>query len=125
MPIYISTPIILIVALLACLIGTLLTKETDKETLVNFYKKTRPYGLWKPVETTIDPELVESVKKERNTDLVSLCIAVPWQVCMFMTPMQAMLHNWIPMGGWLAALVVLTIGLYFNWYKKLPEEVNE
>ena len=81
-------------SLLATVIATLLTSPTDEETLVNFYKKTRPFGLWKPVSALIDLKKFTLIKKENRRDIIAICFALPWQIVLFLTGMTVILKRW-------------------------------
>ncbi|MCI0696605.1 Na+:solute symporter [candidate division KSB1 bacterium] len=49
-------PIILVVSLAGCFIGTFATKPDDLEVLKKFYKTVRPWGFWKPVHVLVITE---------------------------------------------------------------------
>ena len=42
-------PLVLLLSLIGCLAGTLLTKPDDEEVLKDFYRRVRPWGFWGPV----------------------------------------------------------------------------
>ena len=43
-------PIIFVLSILGCLLGSLLTPPDDMEKLKSFYKNVKPWGFWKPAE---------------------------------------------------------------------------
>jgi hypothetical protein len=54
-PIYMDTldlyyfPVILLISIAGSIIGTFSAPATDEKVLMNFYRKTRPWGFWKPI----------------------------------------------------------------------------
>ena len=46
-------PVILIISLIGCFAGTLLTKPDNEEVLKDFYMKVKPWGFWKPVHEKV------------------------------------------------------------------------
>ncbi|MGE5497121.1 MAG: sodium:solute symporter family transporter [Syntrophothermus sp.] len=119
MPEYISFLIPSAASVLGCLAGTLLTKHTDISVLRNFYSITRPFGFWGPVRSGLNPEKVESIRKENRQDIISVFIAVPWQIIFFMTGMMLVMKNWQNFYILLTVLIVLSVLLYFIWFRKL------
>lgn len=98
---------------------SLLTTKTDNKTLVNFYKTTRPFGFWGPVRKLFKPADIQEVNKENRRDIISIFIAVPWQIVLFLTPMAFMTKQWTNFFILAAVLVVLSVSLYFTWFRHL------
>jgi hypothetical protein len=46
-------PIIFVISIIGCILGTLLTKPEDDDILKKFYKNIRPWGFWKPVHKLV------------------------------------------------------------------------
>ena len=107
------------ISLLGLIIGTLLTKPTDDKVVENFYRVTRPFGFWKKYKKRLNPEQVKSIDAENRQDLRSLLMAIPWQITFFLFMMSLVLKVWPQIFVLAIILVALSIGLYFNWYKKL------
>lgn len=109
-----------IFAFAATIIGCLLTKPTDMKTLVYFYKKTRPFGFWKPVRKYLETEQLAYIDGENRRDIASLPFAFLYQVTLFMLPMLVIIHEFgATFIGVLAVLVISIVALYFLWYKNL------
>jgi hypothetical protein len=49
---------------------------------------------------------------------------VPWQVVLFLTGMAFILKSWTQFGVLSVILVILSVGLYFNWFRHLSTEVE-
>ncbi|HIK12168.1 MAG TPA: Na+:solute symporter [Oscillatoriaceae cyanobacterium M33_DOE_052] len=111
-------------SLLGCLVGTLLTPPTDSAVLDNFYKVTRPFGFWQPIRQQLPPNIQAKIKSENTRDIIATIIAVPWQLVLFMTGMMFVMKQWDNFGVLLLVLILLSIGLYFTWFRHLSKEVK-
>jgi solute:Na+ symporter, SSS family len=114
-----------IVSFAATIIFSLLTPPTSPEILENFFVKTRPFGFWNPVRNKLSPLLVKDIKDENKMDILSTVLAVPWQLFLFITGMVFMMKDWAVFGKSLFALILLTVGLYFLWYRRVISKVEE
>ena len=125
LPEYMNYVIVLSSALIGCIIGTLLTSPVPRENIVEFYRRVRPMGFWGPVKIHVSEEERRRIKKESRWNLRSIAICAPWQWLMFLTPMYFIMHHWTGFGVTFSGLIIFTILLYFNWFKKLPEMRKE
>ncbi|MEO0293240.1 MAG: sodium:solute symporter family protein [candidate division WOR-3 bacterium] len=116
-------PLILVISTVASILGTLLTEPEKDEILMDFYKKVRPWGLWKPI--------YEKVKKEdpnfeRNKnffrDMINVIVGIIWQTNFVLIPIYLVLREFVPMYVSIGLLIVTSIFLKFNWYDKLEKE---
>ncbi|MBN2416320.1 sodium:solute symporter [bacterium] len=112
------------ISLLATIIGTYLTKPTDIDVLVAFYRTTRPFGFWKPVKERLQSRVIEQMDKENRRDKLSIFLAVPWQIVLFLMWISVMMKRWDQAGLLLAVLIALSVGLYFAWFRHLSTEVT-
>lgn len=123
-PEYYSFLIATSASLVGVIIGTYAAKPTDEETLLEFYKRTRPFGFWGPIRKKIAAETMQEINKENRRDILSTFLAVPWQVILFLTGMAVILKRWDEL-LWLGIiLIILSLGLYFNWFRHLSTEVR-
>jgi hypothetical protein len=60
------------------------------------------------------------MKREHRYDIISVPIALCWQFCMLMLPMQLIIREYQAAAITGGVLVAALIGLYFTWYTKLP-----
>jgi hypothetical protein len=111
-------------SLLGCIIGTYLTPPTEQAVLENFYKTTRPFGLWKSVKNVFSPEILRQIKKENQRDIVSTVIAMVWQLSLFLSAMMVVLGQWDKFAVLITVFGISSVVLYFNWYRHLSEEVK-
>jgi len=100
-------------SLLGLIIGTYATQPTDENVLREFYKRTRPFGLWGRIRKAIPSHIMSKVNAENRRDIISVCMAVPWQVILFLSMMMIILRRWDSF-TWLAIiLAILSVGLYY------------
>jgi len=109
---------------MGCIIGTFLTKPTDLEVIDNFYKITRPFGFWGIVRKNLPANIQQKIHNENRRDILSTFIAIPWQLTLFMLGITFMMKRWDIFGNLLVSFIMLSIALYFTWFKYLSKEVN-
>jgi len=105
------------IGLAASIGGTYLSGPTDRKTLEIFYQKTRPFGFWKPLRSTLAPEAQKAMSDEHRRDLFAVPIAVSFQILLFLTPMLAIVGNWTATLVCGVALVFLLIGFWLIWLR--------
>ena len=123
-PEYVAFSVAAGTSLISMVIATLVTNPTDKNVLLEFYRKTRPFGFWKPVRDQYPDKVMENINRENRRDIIATFFAVPWQIVLFLTMMMVIMKRWDQFGYLLVLLVVLSIGLYFTWYRHLSTEVR-
>ena len=101
--------------------GTYVTKPTDRKVLEHFYQTTRPFGWWKPLKDCLPEDVQQRMKKEHFYDVLSLPFAIVWQVTLFLLPMQLIIRSWNAFFITLVIFAISLVGLYFFWYRQLPE----
>jgi len=111
-------------SLAGCIAGTLLTPATELSVLENFFSVTRPFGFWKPIARNLPRDLRAKIIAENRRDLLATAIAIPWQLVLFLTGMMLMMKRWDNFQVLFLLLIVLSIGLYFTWYRHLEKEVR-
>lgn len=109
---------------LGCIIGTFTTPPTPENVLDNFYQITQPFGFWKPMRDKLSFPQQAKIKQENQRDIIAICIAVPWQLVLFLTGMLLVTKQWEQFGLLLLVLIVLSIALYFTWFRHLGKAVN-
>lgn len=101
----------------------LIVKPTDKQILVSFYSRIRPFGFWGPVRReAIAQGLVKASDREPMWDAINGLIVPVFQFMIALLPFYLFLRKWPQF--WMAAglLAIVTIILYFTWYKNLPSK---
>jgi len=121
---YSSFAILLVSSFTATIIGTLLTEQTNKETLIKFYKTTRPFGFWKPIKSSLPEEKKIQINSENRRDIIAICFALPWQIVLFLTGMTVILKRFDLFFYLMIILIFLSVGLYYFWFRHLSTEVR-
>ncbi|MBI9071113.1 MAG: hypothetical protein JEY94_05925 [Melioribacteraceae bacterium] len=115
--------IISIISLAATIIGTFLTKPTDKKVIDNFYKTTRPFGFWKPFKNKLAPEVKKQMVREHKFEILSVPFVLGWQVSLFLIPMQLMINSYHDLGITSVIFIICLICIYMLWYRNLPPKI--
>jgi len=110
----------LTVGFAGCITGTFLFKPSSKEVLENFYKTTRPFGLWKPLRGVLSDMQQKELKYETFYNLLSVPFATCWMITIYLLPMQLMIKQFKAAAVTFTVFAISLIGLYEFWYKKLP-----
>lgn len=121
-PLYAFFAIFLISATGAVL-GSFLSRPQDALSLQVFYKRTNPWGFWKPVARQVqatDP----SFQPNRNfrRDMTNVLVGICWQMSMIVIPLFALFREWPQLLISLAVFAGASCWLKFRWYDKMPEE---
>jgi hypothetical protein len=112
---------VLAVGLIGSISATLLTKPTDPEILKNMYMKTRPFGVWGQLKSTLSEEERAKMTKEHRNDLIAVPFAIVWQIALFLAPMLFLIHHWNEFAKVFITGLIAFAGLYFIWFRNLPK----
>ena len=123
-PEYYSFTIATVSSLVGMIIGTYSAAPTDEAVLLEFYKRTRPFGFWGPIRSKLTSETMQQINTENRRDILSTFFAVPWQIVLFLTGMAIILKRWDQFTWLVIILAILSAGLYFNWFRHLSKEVK-
>jgi SSS family solute:Na+ symporter len=126
LPLYWAILFLMSASFAATVVITWLTEPTDMDTLVRFYAKVRPFGLWGPVRReAVRRGLVPEKDPEPTLDMVNAVVASFFQFCLGVIPLYMFLKDWSSVGLWLVLLLITVAVLYKTWYKHLPPEDEE
>lgn len=98
---------------------SLLTQPTKPEILKTFYRETKPFGFWNTVREQIDDLELVSIREESRRDILGICLAVPWQLSLFLMTMMFVTKEWGTFFVLLGVCAALTVGLYLVWFRHL------
>ena len=115
-------PINLAVSVAACIVATLATAPDDMEVLKNFYRKTRPWGFWRPVIAELKkdhPELVEN--RHFRRDMTNVAVGIVWQTAITASPIFMVVRLWTPFVISLIVVAICTYILKVNWYDRMED----
>ncbi len=119
-------PAILLISLVGCVAGTLLSPPDDEAVLKAFYLKVRPWGFWKPIHDKLaaeHPGLVEN--KDFKRDMVNVIVGLAWQTALTAAPIFMVIKSWTAFTGCLAVIAVTSLILKFNWYDKMQDYADD
>ncbi|TWT92846.1 Sodium/glucose cotransporter [Botrimarina colliarenosi] len=115
-------PVTLVVSLIGCVAGSLLTEPDDPQVLREFYRKVRPWGWWGPVR---DQLLAEHPDLQANRDFprdaVNVAVGIAWQTSLTALGIFIVLKDWRSTIISLAVIAVTSLVLKFNWYDRLQD----
>ena len=115
-------PIILLISIIGCVLGTALSTPEDDETLKNFYKNVRPWGFWGPIRDKVmqdDPSFKPNGDFWR--DCFNVAVGIVWQLSMVTMPIYIVLRQWDWVAMIIGVFLVTSTILKFNWYNKLEK----
>ncbi len=116
-------PLILVISVIGCLIGTYTSPPTDEETLKTFYKNVKPWGFWKPIHEKV---VAEDPGFKRNEDfwrdMFNVLIGIIAQTALVIFPIYIVLKKMLPLGISLAIIVLAFIIMKRTWWDRLPDD---
>ena len=115
-------PIILVLSIIGCVLGTFWSEPEAEDTLKKFYKNVRPWGFWGPIRDKVmqeDPAFKPN--GDFGRDCINVAVGIVWQLTMVTLPIYIVLRQW----NWVGLIIVLFLAtsafLKFNWYNKLEK----
>lgn len=113
-------PIIFGFSLLGCLLGTILTPATNRETLKSFYTNVRPWGFWKPIRTLLNEDGKQVLKnKNFKIDMLNCIIGILWQSSMILMPIYLVVREYDKLLFWLLIFSLTSLILKYTWLDKV------
>ncbi len=115
-------PVILVLSIIGCVLGTFWSKPEDEDTLKKFYKNVRPWGFWGPIRDKVmreDPAFKPN--GDFGRDCLNVIVGIVWQLTMVTLPIYIVLRQWNWVGLILVLFVATSTILKFNWYDKLEK----
>lgn len=119
-PSLMSFPYILVISLVGCIEGSLLTKPESDEVLMRFYMQVRPWGFWKPVLKKVR-EFYPDFQPNRNfrRDASNVVTGLIWQTSIVLTPIALVTQQFKILAIAVGILAATSVLLKFNWWNKL------
>lgn len=116
-------PAIFLFSLAAGIAGSLATAPDEAGVLIEFYRKVRPWGFWKPVHEKLR-ELEPGILPNRDfkRDMTNVIVGIIWQTGLTAAPVFLVIRDFEKMGISLAVVAVTSLFLKFNWYDRLKDE---
>lgn len=119
-------PIILVLSLVGCIAGSLLTPPDDEEVLKTFYLKVRPWGFWKPIHAKVAQEHPGlEANRGFGRDMVNVVIGIVWQTALTVTGIYLVLENYLMLLVSVVVVIATSVVLKFSWYDRLEDYPKE
>ena len=121
LPLY-NWPLLFLISITGCIVGTYSAPPTDEEILKKFYKQVRPWGFWKPVHDQVmveDPAFVPN--KRFKLDMFNVVLGIIGQTCLTILPMYFILWMKLPLLVTTLLLAVIMFILKKTWWNKLED----
>ncbi len=121
LPLYVW-PLLFVISLLGCIIGTYAAPATDMQILKKFYKTVRPWGFWKPVHEAVvaeDPAFVGN--KRFKIDMFNVGLGIIAQSALTILPMYFVLCMKLPLIITLIILAIIFFIMKRTWWNKLED----
>ncbi len=114
-------PLMLLISVIACLIGTYTSPPVDEEVLKKFYTSVRPWGFWKPIHDKVVAEDPSFVKNSGfKSDMVNVVVGIVWQTALVVFPIYLVLMEAVPLAISIGIAACTTYILKKTWFDKLP-----
>ncbi|MFT3981124.1 MAG: Na+:solute symporter [Ferruginibacter sp.] len=115
-------PVLFLISVAGCIIGTYTAPPTDEATLKTFYQTVKPWGFWKPVLAKVlaeDPSFVPN--KRFKLDMFNVVLGIIAQCCLTLLPMYIILWMKLPLLLTIAILIIIAVILKRTWWNKLED----
>ncbi|MEO5563569.1 MAG: sodium:solute symporter family protein [Chitinophagaceae bacterium] len=113
-------PLLFLLSLVGCIVGTYRAPATDREVLKSFYKTVRPWGFWGPVQREVmaeDPAFQPN--KRFKLDMFNVVLGIIGQCCLTILPMYVVLWLKLPLLITIIILTIIVLILKRTWWNKL------
>lgn len=113
-------PAFLVISVIGCIVGTYMQPPTDPDTLIDFYKKVKPWGFWKPIRDKVKekhPDFREN--RDFGRDMFNIVIGIAAQTLFVILPFYIVVQKYVSLSITVALIVVCIILLKKFWYDHL------
>ena len=122
---YKTTGITFVVSVIVAIAASYATAPVDNDVLRRFYRQIRPFGFWRQFAAELEEKERDRIRSENRAGSLNMFVALGWQVCLFITMVTLVWRNWKTMNLVFSAFLILSLILYFSWYRKLPAKGAE
>ena len=126
-PGYVFSPVINGVALAGCIVGSLLFRPVDRETIVGFFCMVKPKGFWGPVRAMsgLSTEDLNKGLDKTGRVLINPILGMVFIFCMNILPFFVIGRWYLHGAACLGVLIGSGAALYFTWFRPLSSEPEE
>jgi Na+/proline symporter len=119
LPLYVW-PLLFLISIIGCLVGTYTAPATDADVLKSFYSTVRPWGFWKPVHEQVIQEQPDFQPNKRfKLDMFNVVLGVIAQCCLTILPMYVVMWLKLPLVITILILAVIILILKKTWWNNL------
>jgi SSS family solute:Na+ symporter len=113
-------PVLFVLSIGGCLVGTYSAPQTEMEILKKFYSTIRPWGFWKPVHVQVIAEDPAFQPNRRfKLDMFNVVLGIIAQCCLTILPMYIVLWLKLPLLITVIILFIIIMILKRTWWDKL------
>ena len=113
-------PVLFLLSIAGCLIGTYAAPQTDMVVLKKFYSTVRPWGFWKPIHVQVIAEDPAFEPNRRfKLDMFNVVLGIIAQCCLTILPMYIVLWLKLPLLITVVILFIIVLILKKTWWNKL------
>lgn len=115
-------PLLFVISIIGCLIGTYTAPPADVAVLKNFYKTVKPWGFWRPIHKMVvadDPAFIPN--RRFKLDMFNVALGIIAQCCLTLLPMYIVLWLKLPLFITIGILMVIVLILKRTWWNKLED----
>lgn len=124
LPLYIGFPVIAISSTIITIVVALITQPTDDTTLEKFYESVQPAGAWSLIRARV---LARNsgfrLETPFSREALNTLLALVGICALYVGTLYLILHRQTTAFACFATTAVMSVFLYFTWYKHLPAPV--
>ena len=115
-------PLLFLISVIGCIIGTYTAPATDVKILKSFYSNVRPWGFWQPVQKLVTAENTNfKANKDFSIDMFNVVVGVIGQCCLALLPMYLILWQKLPLLVVVIVLTAIILILKKTWWDRLED----
>jgi Na+/proline symporter len=115
-------PAVLGISLAASLLGSLLTPPDDREVLLAFYRRVRPWGFWKPIhDELVRRHPTAQANHDLPKDVLNVAVGIVWQTALTAGGIYLVVQDYPRLAWALGIAAVSMLVLKITWYDRLED----
>ena len=115
-------PLLFVLSIIGCVIGTYAAPATDEKVLKSFYKTVKPWGFWKPIHDLVaKDDSTFQANKNFKLDMFNVALGIVAQLCLTIFPMYLITGMFSPLWITIGILTVIIFILKRTWWNRLED----
>lgn len=115
-------PLLFLLSLIGCYVGTYSSPPTEQAVLIKFYKTVKPWGFWKPIYQLVIAEDTQFVGNNNfKLDMFNVSIGIIAQLCLTILPMYLIIGMYQPLWITITILIIIIFILKRTWWNRLED----